>query len=65
MWIYLLVYVAGALIALGVRGSPRDEMDGIADLFCIFAWPIALVCWLAYRVAAMFVQIGVWIKRST
>ena len=65
MWIYFAIYIVGVLIAFGIVGEPRDEMDGILDVFCIFVWPVVLPCWVVYRVAAMIVQIGIIIKRNT
>ena len=64
MWIYLVIYIIGVLVAYGVIGEPRDEMDGIPDIFCIFVWPIAMAGWIVYRVAAMIVQIGIMLKRK-
>ena len=65
MWIEIGGYIIGALIAAGVRGGIRDEMDGIGDRLFILFWPIVLVCWVIYRIAAVFVQLGIMIKRRS
>lgn len=62
---FILMYIIGALIAAGITGGIRDEMDGLLDMFVIFFWPLALCGWVIYRVVAVFIQIGVMIKRLT
>lgn len=64
-WVLLIVaYVIGALIMYGARGGIRDEMDGIADLFAVFIWPIWVAAKTVFFVAGVFVNIGIAIRKA-
>jgi hypothetical protein len=62
--ILLALYAIGALIMCGIRGGIRDEMDGIADLFAVFIWPIWIAAKTAFFVAGVFVNIGIAIRKA-
>lgn len=53
-WIFLVaIYISCMIIASGIRGGVRDEMDGIIDILAIALWPIWLscfVCWFIYHI---------------
>ena len=60
----VIVYIIGALIMLGIRGGIQDEMEGIADLFYVFLWPIALPCYVLFWIGGAIVNVGILIKEK-
>lgn len=52
------VYIVGAIVAAGVTGGVRDEMDGIADIATIVFWPVVLMLWGAAKAFKVIYLIG-------
>lgn len=55
-----IIYVIAMVIAAGVRGGVRSEMEGIGDLFLIIFWPL----WIAYFFISIFFHLLYEIGRS-
>lgn len=58
LYIAVPLYIVCMVIASGIRGGVRDEMDGIADLFVIVFWPIALGWWAIGLVFKFLYRVG-------
>lgn len=62
MWIVVAAYLVGAIVAAGVVGGVRDEMDGIGDIAKILFWPVALVLWGTVKVCKAIYGIGRYLR---
>lgn len=64
-YFWVALWFIGVLISFGVHGEPRDEMDGLIDLFKIFCWPIYVVLLVVLFIAGIFVNIGLAIRKRS
>lgn len=55
---FLVVYIIGFIVALGVRGGIRDEMEGIGDMVFVVFWPLTLMFWFMCMLVGGLYEVG-------
>lgn len=63
-YIFIAFYISCMIIASGIRGGVRDEMDGIIDMLAIALWPIWIAGFLAWAAYTVLFSVGSSLRQS-
>ena len=63
-YILIPIYIACMIVASGIRGGVRDEMDGIIDMLAITLWPIWIAGFLIWAAYTVLFSVGSSLRRA-
>ena len=63
-YILIAIHIACMIVASGIRGGVRDEMDGIIDMLAIALWPIWIAGFLIWTAYTVLFSVGSSLRRA-